>query len=100
MQNTILLEIDNIGEIKYIYICGQYNAASFKKKYLSKIYKNLKGRSFRASLCKAAWWATEYYIWIEQNSRIYNDKVRTEEQLVTIGIFIFVTLSFCFGLIV
>jgi hypothetical protein len=44
--------------------------------------KNLKGRSFRASICKVAWWAMVYHIWIERNSRIYDDNVRTEEHLI------------------
>lgn len=37
--------------------------------------KNLQGRSFRASICKVAWWATVYhttiYIWIQRNDRIH-----------------------------
>jgi hypothetical protein len=40
--------------------------------------KNLKGRSFRASLCKVACWATVYHIWIERNSRINDGKVRRD----------------------
>jgi hypothetical protein len=43
---------------------------------------HLKGKSFRASLCKVAWWATVYHLWLQRNSRIHGGVIKTEEQIV------------------
>jgi hypothetical protein len=39
---------------------------------------NLKGKSFRASLCKVAWWATIYHIWIQ----IHGGVINSEDQII------------------
>jgi hypothetical protein len=43
---------------------------------------NLKGKTFRASICKVAWWATVYHVWLQRNNRIFDAEIKTEEQIV------------------
>ncbi len=43
---------------------------------------NLKGKTFRASICKVAWWATVYHVWVQRNNRIFDAEIKTEEQIV------------------
>ena len=44
--------------------------------------QNLKGKSFRASICNMAWWATVYHLWLQRNSKVYGGVIKTEEQIV------------------
>ncbi len=37
----------------------------------------LRGRSFGASLCKLAWWASVYHLWPQKNYRIYAGEIKT-----------------------
>ena len=43
---------------------------------------NLKGNTFRASICKVAWSATVYHVWLQRNNRIFDGEIKTEEQIV------------------
>jgi hypothetical protein len=43
---------------------------------------HLIGKSFQASLCKVAWWATVYHLRLQRNSRIHGGVIKTEEQIV------------------
>jgi hypothetical protein len=43
---------------------------------------NLKGKTFRASICKVAWWATVYHVWLQRNNKIFYGESKTEEQIV------------------
>jgi hypothetical protein len=43
---------------------------------------NLKGSSFRVTICKLAWWAAVYHIWQQRNAIIHSRKIRTREQIV------------------
>lgn len=43
--------------------------------------RNLKGQSFRVSLCKVARWPVVYHIWIQRNSRIHVGVMKIEEQM-------------------
>jgi hypothetical protein len=44
--------------------------------------KNLKGRSFRVTLCKITWWATVYHLWLQRNARLHAGEVKFEEQII------------------
>ncbi len=44
--------------------------------------KSLKGNSLRVSICKLAWWATVYHLWLHRSSRIHGGVIKTEEQLI------------------
>ena len=44
--------------------------------------KNLKGRSFRVTLCKIAWWATVYHLWLQRNARLHAGEVKSDEQII------------------
>ena len=44
--------------------------------------KNLKGRSFRATLCKIAWWATVYHLWQQRNARLHAGEMKSEENII------------------
>jgi hypothetical protein len=39
---------------------------------------NLKGKSFRASICKVA----VYHVWIQRNNRNFDEEIKTKEQIV------------------
>ena len=40
------------------------------------------GKSFRASICKVAWWAMVYHVWLQRNNRIFYGEIKTEEEIV------------------
>ena len=44
--------------------------------------KNLKGRSFRVTLCKIAWWATVYHLWQQRNARLHAGEMKLEENII------------------
>jgi hypothetical protein len=44
--------------------------------------KNLKGRSFRVTLCKIAWWATLYHLWQQRNARLHAGEMKSEENII------------------
>ena len=44
--------------------------------------KNLKGRSFRVTLCKIAWWATMYHLWQQRNARLHAGEMKSEENII------------------
>ena len=45
-------------------------------------YHSFKGISFRAAICKLAWWVAVYYLWQQGNAIIHSRKIKTEEQNV------------------
>lgn len=46
--------------------------------------QNLKGKIFRVTLCKIAWWATLYHIWLQRNARLHDGEVKIEEQIIKV----------------
>ena len=54
----------------------------FGEKSLSGVSDNLKGKGFRATLCKVAWWATVYCISMQRNKRLYGGNLFTDEQII------------------
>lgn len=44
--------------------------------------QNLKGRNFRASLCKVAWWATVYHIWIQRDVKAKMDSTTVNNSIL------------------
>jgi hypothetical protein len=50
---------------------------------LSGEFKTLKAK-FSVTLCKIAWWATLYHIWLQRNARLHDGEVKTEEQIIKV----------------
>ena len=38
--------------------------------------QNLKGKSFVVTLCKTAWWATVYHLWLQINTRLHAGEMK------------------------
>ena len=63
-------------------LCGLRRVVYGWEEELNWAHKNLKGKSLLSIILRSAWSAYIYFVWKERNSRLYNSKEESWEQVL------------------